>query len=155
MAIPVSLSAIVQEMDIMSDELTTFLVRSTGEMVTISDEAFRAAEAGKDVEGFPDWQQEMIRIAADILEHEENYVSLPSKFDIHEYDIMERFCRTIEDDRTAEVLFSAIKGRGAFGRFREGIHRYDLEKEWDAFREEAFKEIAREWCEENGIEYGE
>ena len=44
MSIRVDLSAIVDGMEMQSDEMTSFLHRPTGRVVTIRDEAFRAAE---------------------------------------------------------------------------------------------------------------
>jgi len=43
-----------------------------------------------------------------------NFLGLPTKFDIDEYRIMERFCLSIQDEKTSEALYIAIKGSGAF-----------------------------------------
>lgn len=66
---------------------------------------------------------------------------------------MERFCLSIEDEEISDSLYYAIKGKGAFRRFKEGIHRYGITDDWYKYREEALKQMARDWCEENDIEY--
>jgi hypothetical protein len=40
-------------------------------------------------------------------------------------------------------------------QFKDTLRRYRREKDWYAYREEALRQIAIEWCEENGIEYTE
>ncbi|WP_276662556.1 UPF0158 family protein [Syntrophomonas wolfei] len=51
-----------------------------------------------------------------------------------------------------ELLY-AIRGRGAFRRFKDKVQRLGIQQQWDKFREEAFKEIAIDWCEYNNIPY--
>jgi hypothetical protein len=54
-------------------------------------------------------------------------------------------------------IISAIRGRGAFRRFKDAICRYGIEDSWYQFRYEAFKKLAIEWCEHHNVlyEYGE
>jgi hypothetical protein len=92
----------------------------------------------------------MIRTAKDILEID-HYLPFPTKFDIHEYRIMERFCYAIEDDDICDDLCRAIRGRGAFRYFNDKIHAYGIAEDWYRYRDNALREIAIEWCEENGM----
>ena len=101
---------------------------------------------------FPDWQQESIKIAQEILENDD-YIPLPDKYEIHEYDIMEKFCLSINDDELRDIMYYSIKGSGAFRRFKDNILRYDIEEDWYKFREEAFREITVEWCEYNKVSF--
>jgi len=82
-------------------------------------------------------------------------VALPSRFDMNEYRIMERFCDTVEDEKVATGLRLAIQGSGAFRRFKDGLHAFGIAEQWYAFRDKALREIAKDWCEENHIEYTE
>jgi hypothetical protein len=83
----------------------------------------------------------------------DDWLELPSKFDIHEYKIMEDFCRDVDDAEMSERLLRNIRGTGAFGRFRAAIDLLAIEQQWYQFRREAFESFAIEWLEENGIEY--
>ncbi len=120
----------------------------------VTDEELRAAEEDEPLEEFPEWQHEAIRIAGEILETD-HYLPLPTKFDIHEYSIMERFCRSLDNDDMRDDLCNAIRGRGAFRYFKDRIHGYGIADDWYQYRDEALKEIAIAWCEENGIRYAE
>ncbi len=51
------------------------------EIVTISEEEFRAAEDEKPIEKYQDWQQGNIRTAEKIL-YGDDWIPLPSEFDI-------------------------------------------------------------------------
>ena len=153
MSVRVKLSDIIDDMECQSDESSSYLNKKTGKLVLIGHEEAMAAENDEPIEDFPDWQQEIIKVAKDIENETGEYIRLPSKFDIHEYRIMEDFCLSVEDQKTSEILYTLIKGSGAFGRFKNAIHIYEIAEDWYKFRNEAFKEIAIEWCQENNIEF--
>jgi hypothetical protein len=46
-----------------------------------------------------------------------------------------------------------IKGSDAFRRFKDAIHDYGIENDWYKYHNNALKEIAIEWCQENDIEF--
>src|SRR5262249_21724032 len=137
-----------------SDEQSSFLNLTTGEVVSITDEELRAAENDEPLEDFPEWQHDAIRIAKDIVETD-HYVLLPDRFEIHEYQIMERFCLSIDDEDMRDDLCDAIRGRGAFGRFKDRMQWDGMPEEWYRYRDAALREIAVAWCEEQGIPYTE
>lgn len=153
MTIRVKLDDIIEGLESQSDESHSFLDKRTAEVVCISDEEMQAAEDDEPIEDFPDWQQGLVRIAKEIVEETGDYIALPTKFDINEYSIMERFCLSLDDSEMSEALYSAINGRGAFGRFKNAIHEYDIADDWYKYRDHALKEIAIEWCQEKDIEF--
>jgi hypothetical protein len=59
----------------------------------------------------------------------------------------------VADDDQRDELLDAIRGRGAFRRFKDAIHRFGIADEWYRFREEAFEEIAADFLEVNGIKF--
>ncbi len=85
--------------------------------------------------------------AAEVLD-QHGFERLPEQREINEYRMMEDFANEYD---SAE-LFEAIDGRGAFRRFKSAIRRLGLLEEWYRFREEQYKRLALEWCEECGIE---
>ena len=95
---------------------------------------------------------------SDISEEEQEeiydeYIGLPTKYDIDEYSMMEDFIETIEDERLYNQLYIAISGKGAFRRFKDTCINFDIINDWYKFREEKYKELAIEWCKDNNIEY--
>ena len=77
------------------------------------------------------------------------YIGLPDQYDIHEYSMMEKFAYTLE---TIELL-NALKGRGAFRRFKDTVIRLGVISEWYTFRDKHYKQVAIDWCEDHGISY--
>lgn len=150
----VSLKDIIDEMDTVSDELSGFLNRRTGELITLTSEELSAAEDRdeEDLDEYPEWQQEMIVKAREVI-GSDDYLPLPDKFDIHEYRIIEDFCYSLADDMIKENLLHKIKGSGAFRRFKDTIREYGIEKEWYRFRQEELEKIAIDWLEANQISY--
>jgi len=155
MSAGVKISQIIDGMESQSDESSTYLNKNTGELVLVGYEEMSAAEDDEPLDDYPDWQQDIVKAAKDIENKTGQYIQLPSKFDIHEYRIMEDFCLSVEDEKIREILCTLIKGGGAFGRFKDAIHQYNIADDWYQFRNEAFKEIAVDWCRENDIEFGE
>src|SRR5919204_3166081 len=127
MAPPVKLQDILEGMDFQSDERSSYLNTVTGEVVSITDEELRAAEHDAPLDDFPAWQHDAIRIAGEILEMD-HYLPLPTKFEINEYRIMERFCLSVDDDDIRDDLCNAIRGRGAFRRFKDRVQAYGILK---------------------------
>jgi hypothetical protein len=128
------LSEIADEFTVISSESSLFYNTETGEFEYYS--------------GYMD-------LGDDDIEKYENgiYIAAPSQWDLDEYSIMEEFVGTVADPYKNELLSVAIEGKGAFRRFKDTLYRVDLTDLWYTFKNNAFIEIAREWCEGNGIEY--
>ncbi len=149
----VKLEEIIDGLESQSDESSSFLNKKTGEVDFITDEELNTAEENEPIEDFPDWQQDLVRIAKEIIAETGDYISLPTKFEIDEYRVMERFCLSLDDPEMSDLLYSLIKGSGAFRRFKDAIHKYDIADEWYSYRNNALKEIAIEWCRDHDIEF--
>ena len=148
----VSIKDVVDEMDVPSDEHSAFLNRHTGELVTLSSEELSAAEEDGEIDDYPEWQIEMIIKAKEVLDSDD-YLPLPSKFDIHEYHIMEKFCYSVADDKIRGALLDKIRGSGAFRRFKDALQLNGIEEDWYSFRQNALEKIAIDWLELNQILY--
>jgi len=128
----VLLQNIVDALEILPEEWHVFLDLQTGEIVTVTDE-LNAHEAD--------------------LSESADHVALPSKYDVHEYKIMENFCYSIKNQDLREDLLNAIDGEGAFRRFKNIIRRRGIADEWYKYRTSALTSIATEWLERHGIAY--
>ena len=151
MSVTVSLRKVVEEMDVLNDEWTAYLNRRTGELFTVTTDDLSALENADDPD-LADWQRELLPKIREVTESAD-WLPLPSKFDVHEYNLMERFCAAIDDDTLREDLLDAIRGSGAFRRFKDMIHRHGMQGEWYRFRGRELDRIAAEWLEANGIPY--
>jgi len=154
MPIPVKLQDVVDQMDMLSDEASTYLNRHTGEMVFVSDECRRATENPDELDNLPDWEREDMPEVKEALTSED-YVVLPGKFEIHEWSIMEEFAHSVDDEEASHELLTALHGRGAFRYFKDTVRRLGIQQDWYRFRDEAFKEIARDWLIAHGIPFVE
>ncbi|HHY74281.1 MAG TPA: hypothetical protein GX497_13865 [Bacillus bacterium] len=149
----VRLEGIIEGMEMHFDEANTFLNVKEGVVVQVDDNDFRIAEEDEPFNHLPDWQQENIKIAIDIMENFEDYIKLPTKFDIHEYEMMEDFCYSLSSDRNKDRLLNTISGRGGFRRFKDEIIRLGIQDDWYEFRDECYKQIVIKWCNDYGIKY--
>ena len=80
---------------------------------------------------------------------------MPDQFELHEYQIMEQFCFSVEDVDIRDELCGAIRGRGAYRRFKDRVQVYGMAEAWYRYRDAALREIAIAWCEAYGIRYTE
>lgn len=135
-----------------TDEHSNYLDKQTGKIYLISDEEFDAAEDGDCLECYPLWQREQIELAEEILENEERYIQLPSRFDIDEYEIMERFALAVRPGKISERLYLSLQGK-AFRRFKDAVYGCGLSDEWYEFRLQAFLQIAIQWCADHNLEH--
>ena len=152
MAMRIKLTDILDALDSQSFERWAFLDTNTGEIVMIGDKK-KLAEEVELLEDVPEWQKEAIKYMQNVMSQSKNCIALPTKFDIHEYGIMRKFCADIEDEQTCDIFEDLIQGSGAFGRFKNAIIEYGIADDWYTYRTNALKEIAVEWCEENDIEF--
>src|SRR5262249_31842212 len=151
----VKIRDIVEALEMQFDESRNYLDKETGEVTTISFEVTALVEAGESPDTLPGWQQPEFKTAQLIHETTGRFLALPSKFDVHEWQIMEEFASSVEDEVLRDELLSAIHGRGAFRYFKDLIHRRGVKEDWYEFRAEALREIAVDWLEENGLTYSE
>ena len=85
----------------------------------------------------------------------DRYIPLPNQYELNDYEIMEDFSRSIDDPVKRNILLTAIGGKGAFRWFRHSIADLGIEEEWYAFKDAAYREIARIWCVQHKLKYSE
>jgi len=167
MTVAVSLRDLVGELQILPNEGSAYLNKVTGNIITVTEDDVAMVEMDNELEeemeeGNDDPGGEVLDVEAEhyqdvkrILASDPDYLELPSRFEIHEYEIMERFCLSIPDGKVSDILLRKIRGSGAFRRFKDTIYQYNLEPDWFAYRDEAYKEIAIVWLESHDIAYSD
>ncbi|MDP7420999.1 MAG: UPF0158 family protein [bacterium] len=121
----VSLKSIIEALESLSGDGSNYLQPETGEIVVLDT----AGDTGTEL------------------------IPLPTRWEIHENQIMENFCFSLTDDKLRGDLFFAIKGYGALEHFNDYLKKYKIETQWQVFRRETLRKITIEWCTENGLEY--
>ncbi len=149
----IELKAIVDGFEFQTDESQAFLNKKTGEVLFFTDEELQLAESKEDISDYAHWMQDAVKVASTYLEGQDNYLELPTKYEFHEYHVMENFILSLPHEAQREELYYMIKGKGAFSQFKRGIERYSLTGKWYKYRDNAIFELAKQWCEANGLEY--
>jgi len=136
----VSLQTIVHELDGLSDAHCVYLNRRTGETLFACEDA-----------GFEPGDDEYVGVEA--IDADDDYLMLPTAYDLHAWRIMADFITTIKDDAISEQLRDAIHGRGAFRMFRRTVERLDLLDDWYAYRTAWLRRFAIDWLERHGLAF--
>jgi hypothetical protein len=152
MSLPVKLKDVIDALDASGEELSHYLDKRTGEIFLVTNEEMEAAEEDELISEYPEWQREGILKAREILQSND-FVALPTQFEIHEYKIMEDFCLEFADRQVGEQLLRLIKGSGAFRRFKNAIQSMGVEEAWYEYRGTEIEKLAVEWLEQEGIGY--
>ena len=85
--------------------------------------------------------------------YNDSSISLPGQYEINEYKIIKSFIETIKDNQIKNQLLIAIRGPGAFRRFKDSCINYEIINVWYEFKNNAYYELAKEWCLWNDIDY--
>lgn len=141
--LPVDLQIVVDEMDLLGEGQAAYINRKTGELFSYSEDEYLLQE-----------DDENNRLADKDLESGD-FAPLPDRYEINEYAIMQRYCDSVPETRVQEALNRAIQGSGAFRRFKDLVYKEAIENEWYAFRGAAFRKIAANFLEAEGIPYFE
>ena len=153
---PAKLSDLIDALEFDSPMHIMYFDRQTGRVVTVDSDVMSGVEEGDEerLRGLPEWQKEEVEIARAICDdNDERFINAPDKFDFHEYRHMERFIETVEDGETAEALWRAIKGKGAFRYFKDTADRLGMLDIWFRYRDGAMKEFVIAWAEANNVPF--
>lgn len=137
----VQLDTIIQGIEMAGDGTDIFLNVQTNELEYINDFVLSIEEKEK--------------ITNKIDKNWEDYKRLPTMYERNDYGIMERFIWKLPEGEMQDELEYAIRGKGAFRMFKSTIYRYGIEEEWYEYKDNAYREMAIQWCKENELEYEE
>jgi hypothetical protein len=161
----VSLNSLGQEFEALMDEVDFYFDRETEKVVFVDtynyslddddEDEFDGDDEDDDEESVDEEYLYNQTLNQQIKTEPGRFVQLPSKYEINEWQIMSDFVDDRPDGERKEILQDSIHGKGAFRIFRNMIERFDLLEDWYRFKAAAYREKAREWCEENDIEYTE
>lgn len=132
--IKIDLKQVIFAVESASEAFQEYFDTQTGETVALAD---------------PFITGERDEALAELIENSPGrFLPFPSKYEIHEYRIMADFVDELRPSAAREELTGAIRGKGAFRRFKNGIRYHRLEQGWYDYLAQAQREIAIRWCEE-------
>ena len=137
----IKLQQVIQAIEEADDVFTSFLDTKTGKTVYLADPLM----TGETDE----------TLAAEMKNTPERFLRFPTKYEIHQYRIMEDFIDQLSPGKAQEELAYAIRGKGAFRRFKQSVRFHGLEQRWYDYLAKAYRELAIRWCAEEGLEYTE
>jgi hypothetical protein len=124
----------------------------TGAVHSVPLSALRAAE--EEDGGLGDWEEEIVEQAVAILEDTEGrYERIEPWESSEEYDLMESFALATVTPALQDQLLVAIRGRGAFRRFKVVLEAWPKAREaWFSYRDYRHRDEIRAWLNTLGID---
>jgi hypothetical protein len=174
----VDLTELTEAFDEASWEVSTFLDLDTGEVIRITSEVRQELEAiyaevaeepadeESDRAAFatalkrrdpPGWMHELL-VEADAVESGlgTRFLRVPGADSREGYEDMQAFIETVSSPWLQERLWTAIRGRGAFRRFKDVLAGAPAERErWFAFKGDRLRQRVLAWLADEGIEPAE
>lgn len=89
----------------------------------------------------------------DIEEDWEHYIPLPNIIDDDMPEIMKGFAESCKREETKARLLEILSGPGAVSKFNHQVKHLLLKPAWENYLNERLIDIARDWCEENQLEF--
>ncbi len=168
----VDLGELALALEDQASEATWYLDTETGALLHVTDEVQRELEAiGEEIydeageeqtpfaealarRNLPEWMAESITEAEPIEAGlGTRYVRVEPEDRHAGYQDMEDFIETVSDERLQARLWGAIRGRGAFRRFKDTVYDEPAERaRWFAFKDARERERAIAWLRDEGIE---
>lgn len=136
----VKLQDVIDGIDMVSEDSTCYLDRETGEVLFISEIADN------------DYDDDILEL---LEEESDRFIEFPSQWDRNDYQTMVDFIESLPQGKEQNLLAISINGSGAFRRFKYTASELGLLDDWYRFLNNAHRELAIEWCEDNEIEYEE
>jgi hypothetical protein len=150
----VLLRDIIEALESTSETIQFYLNVKTGEVLTMSEDELRSTQEDELDEDYSDWDGEFLN-NPDALMDSEEFLPLPNVYEIDELSIMENFCDTIEDQAVRSALRAGMTKQDVFESFKTAAQQYGLVENWEQFRENAYRDLAIEWCASNDIPFVE
>jgi hypothetical protein len=121
-------------------EKSCFLDLDTGELELIIEEIMDDAEIEE--------------VERKIASNPARYVRVPQIEAGEAYQDLADFAGTVSDGGLRESLLVALRGKGAFRRFKEVLSSYPRERErCFSFKDQRMAKRVKEWLKELGVEY--
>ena len=99
-------------------------------------------------------EEEALNHVFEIEDDWEHYIPLPNAVDSEGHNLMESFAAAQRED-VKERLQEILQKSGAQIKFRQQIKHLLLKPAWEKFQQDYFLNVARDYCEENDLEYEE
>jgi hypothetical protein len=137
------------------DETSRMLERLIEEMYDEQDnQSLSLEELLQQRNDIRDWQKESL-LEADRVDREfgHRYISVEPDDPYQDYNDMDHLIATLEGEDLQDRLWRAIRGRGAFRRFKDLVARHpDVEEQRYAYKDARAKERLLRWLDAHDIE---
>lgn len=152
MGVKVKLKDILDAQAFQTEEIYSYLEKNSGVVWDIPADVFHAVEE-EDMDSIGSYYEDSdLEISKKIIDSPDDFIDLSGMLDMDDYSMMQDFCHSIEDDKIRDITLWAIRGPGAFRRFKELIRNYDLIDKWYHYRDDRMKKEVLMWFENEEIE---
>lgn len=135
----IKLQDVIDALTLTNDHTRYFYDREKDEIVMLLDQAFSVPDLA------------MKKLAGDVKRRPERFAEIPVLSPGEQYQAMQAFISTIEDDRMRGLFERQTQGPECFQRFYVLVEGFGYNRAWELFQQLIYEGVAGEWCRENGI----
>lgn len=131
------LSELIDALEIQSDEINYYFNKKENKLVFVMDDDYCDIEDNR-------------KLLVDIESNSENYIPLPSQYEINEHQIMVNFANK-QHNKIKNLLLDILHSKGAFRKFKDKVFELDIRDAWFEYKKKSLEEIALHWCTNVGV----
>jgi len=154
---PVKLSELINETINQTDAGYSYYILDKGIFIVVPHEALIAIDEGVSEKELHLHRvsKEDYEIAVAVENEDPNYIGLPDDLMVDPGEMMLGFIETVESDEIYDQLQDAFLKLDSFASLLKILDENDLLKTWFAIRDDHYRKVALQWCEQYQVEYVE
>lgn len=125
----------------------------THQFYTFKNETAELIEAfiDEDLNELSSQDQETLDDNQSFISNFASLIRLPGKFEINMHHIMSSFTMELTDHEMQNLLLQAIGTDNSYRNFKNIIYPSKYKKNWKAYLDSYYMELADKWCQQNNI----
>ena len=151
----VNISDVIECIEFETENLNHYYNKNTGIIIykeSSETSNYSAADYNR-INEFEEWERELIESLYDLENNPDNYIKLPGEDEISELNMMINFCNSFNDFSIDDILNKNVDDIKKIQKIKKLIEEKNMLNDWYDFREQTEKQIAKDWCNKNNIEY--
>ena len=151
----VNLDDVIECIELENESLNHYYNKNTCIIIyrESSETSSYKAEDFNKIDEFEEWERELIESLHDLKTNPQDYIQLPTAREISEFKILEQFCNSFSDISIDNIIKENIDEIKKIQKIKRIIEDKKMLNDWYDFREASERQIAKDWCDQNNIEY--
>lgn len=151
----VNINDVIECIEFENESLNHYYNKNTGIIIykeSPETSSYKAEDYNR-IDEFEDWEKELIESLHDLEINPQDYIQLPVISEISEFKILSQFCNSFSDLSIENIIKDNMDEVKKIQKIKRLLEDKNMLNDWYDYREQSERQIAKEWCSLNNIEY--